>query len=83
MVVGTKAVCGVAFCQLCVRKLASGLMLRRSSSSFLMNHNHWPKAPTCKRTLAVSRGKVRRSAKQAAVPAPRNFTTVVGGTSEG
>lgn len=41
------------------------------------------KAPTCKRTLAVSSGNVRRSAKQAAVPAPRNFTAIVGGTSEG
>lgn len=41
------------------------------------------RAPTCRRTLAVSSGKVRRSAKQAAVPAPRNFTAVVGGTSEG
>lgn len=41
------------------------------------------RAPTCRRTLAVSSGKVRRSAKQAAVPAPRNFTAVVGGSSEG
>lgn len=40
-------------------------------------------APTCRRTLAVSSGKVRRSAKQAAMPAPRNFTAVVGGISEG
>ena len=41
------------------------------------------RAPTCRRTLAVSSGKVRRSAKQAAVPAARNFTDVVGGLSEG
>lgn len=32
----------------------------------------------------MSSGKVRRSAKQAAMPAPRNFTAfVVGGLSEG
>lgn len=31
----------------------------------------------------MSSGKVRRSAKQAAVPAPRSFTAVVGGTSGG
>lgn len=36
---------------------------------------------TCSRTLAVSKGKVMRSAMQAAVPAPRNFTAAVGGTS--
>lgn len=63
--------------------LAHGLMLGRSSPSFLVDDSCWRKAPTCRRTLAVSRGKVRRSAKQAAVPAPRNFTAVVGGTSGG
>lgn len=47
------------------------------------NNDPCPKARTCRRTLAVSSGKVTRSAKQAAVPAPRNFTAVVGGTSEG
>lgn len=34
-------------------------------------------------TLAVSKGKVMRSAMQAAVPAPINFTAAVGGTSAG
>lgn len=53
------------------------------SPSFDLNNDPCQKAPTCRRTLAVSSGKVRRSAKQAAVPAPRNFTAVVGGTSEG
>lgn len=53
------------------------------SPSFDLNSDPCQKAPTCRRTLAVSSGKVRRSAKQAAVPAPRNFTAVVGGTSEG
>lgn len=38
---------------------------------------------TCSRTLAVSRGKVRRSAMQAAVPALTNFTATDGGTSAG
>lgn len=38
---------------------------------------------TCSRTLAVSRGKVSRSAIQAAVPAPTNFTAADGGTSAG
>ena len=38
---------------------------------------------TCRRTLAVSRGKVSRSAMQAAVPAPTNFTAAEGGTSAG
>lgn len=38
---------------------------------------------TCSRTLAVSRGKVSRSAMQAAVPAPTNFTAADGGTSAG
>lgn len=38
---------------------------------------------TCSRTLAVSRGKVQRSAMQAAVPALMNFTVAVGGTSGG
>lgn len=38
---------------------------------------------TCSRTLAVSRGKVQRSATQAAVPALKNFTAAVGGTSGG
>lgn len=63
--------------------LAYEQMLCGGSPFLLVNHNHWPTALTCRRTLAVSRGKVRRSAKQAAVPAPRNFTTVVGGTSDG
>lgn len=38
---------------------------------------------TCSRTLAVSKGKVSRSAMQAAVPAPTNFTAAEGGTSAG
>ena len=38
---------------------------------------------TCSRTLAVSRGKVTRSAMQPAVPALKNFTAAVGGTSGG
>lgn len=38
---------------------------------------------TCSLTLAVSRGKVQRSAMQAAVPALKNFTAAVGGTSGG
>lgn len=56
---------------------------RDRSPSFDANNDPWPRAPTCRRTLAVSSGKVRRSAKQAAMPAPRNFTAVVGGISEG
>lgn len=56
---------------------------RDVSPSFDVNNDPWPRAPTCRRTLAVSSGKVRRSAKQAAMPAPRNFTAVVGGISEG
>lgn len=38
---------------------------------------------TCSRTLAVSRGKVIRSAMQAAVPAPINLTGADAGTSPG
>lgn len=38
---------------------------------------------TWSRTLAVSRGKVTKSAMHAAVPAPINFTAAVGGTSAG
>lgn len=38
---------------------------------------------TCRRTLAVSRGKVTKSAMQAAVPALKTFTPRGGGTSDG
>jgi hypothetical protein len=38
---------------------------------------------TCSLTLAVSKGKVIRSAKQAAVPAPKNLTAAVGAKSVG
>lgn len=38
---------------------------------------------TCSRTLAVSRGKVQRSAMQPATPALTNFMAAVGGTSGG
>ena len=36
---------------------------------------------TCSLTLAVSKGKVARSARQAAVPAPKNFTAAEGTAS--
>lgn len=38
---------------------------------------------TCSLTLAVSSGKVTRSAMQAAVPAPKNLTAAEGITSLG
>lgn len=45
---------------------------------------HWTVCVcTCSRTLAVSRGKVTRSAMQAAVPALSTFTPKGGGTSDG
>lgn len=47
------------------------------------NKEHMLLRLTCSRTLAVSNGKVNKSAMQAAVPAPINFTAAVGGTSAG
>lgn len=62
---------------------AVGALVENSAPPLLGTMTLGQRAPTCRRTLAVSSGKVRRSAKQAAVPAPRNFTAVVGGLSEG
>ena len=61
----------------------AGALVENSAPPLLGTMTLSQRAPTCRRTLAVSSGKVRRSAKQAAVPAPRNFTAVVGGLSEG
>lgn len=62
---------------------AGGAVVENSASPLMSSVTLGQRAPTCRRTLAVSSGKVIRSAKQAAMPAPRNFTAVVGGTSEG
>lgn len=55
----------------------------RSRSPLCPRHLPLPTAlPTCRRTLAMSSGKVIMSATQAATPAEKILTAMVGGTSD-